>query len=169
MIMDTINSVVAIRPGHEGDVARVMEIFDGARAFMRACGNSTQWTGAYPSAQTVRGDIAAGNLFVAEVEGKIVGCCTLVVGRDPYYAEIDGRWLNDEPYGTMHRLASSGDVRGIADVFIDFCASRIGNLRIDTHADNLPMQRAILRNGFSYCGVVRVADGSPRLAYQRTL
>lgn len=147
----------------------VMEVIEKARAYMRACGNSKQWVGGYPSAQTVHGDIAAGNLFVAEVEGKIVGCCTLVVGPDPYYSEIDGRWLNDEPYGTIHRLASSGDVRGIADVFIDFCASRIGNLRIDTHADNLPMQRAILRNGFSYCGVVRVADGSPRLAYQRTL
>lgn len=164
-----MNNDVTIRPGQVGDVARVMEIFEGARAYMRRCGNSTQWTGGYPSAQTVRGDIAAGNLFVAEVGGKIVGCCTLVVGADPYYGEIDGQWLNDEPYGTIHRLASSGEVRGMADIFIDFCTERIGNLRIDTHADNLPMQRAILRNGFSYCGVVRVAGGSPRLAYQRTL
>lgn len=164
-----MNNDVTIRPGQVGDVAWVMEIFDGARAYMRRCGNSTQWTGGYPSEQTVRGDIAAGNLFVAEVGGKIVGCCTLVVGADPYYGEIDGQWLNDEPYGTIHRLASSGEVRGMADIFIDFCTERIGNLRIDTHADNLPMQRAILRNGFSYCGVVRVAGGSPRLAYQRTL
>ncbi len=164
-----MNKDLTIRRGADEDLGMVMEVIEKARRYMRRCGNSTQWTGGYPSAQTVRADIAAGNLFVAEVEGKIVGCCTLVVGADPYYAEIDGRWLNDEPYGTIHRLASSGDVRGIADVFIDFCASRIGNLRIDTHADNLPMQRAILRNGFSYCGVVRVADGSPRLAYQRTL
>ena len=29
------------------------------------------------------------------------------------------------------------------------------------------MQRCILREGFSYCGVIHVADGTPRVAFER--
>lgn len=44
-----------------------------------------------------------------------------------------------------------------------------GNLRIDTHADNATMLRRIDEAGFTYCGVVRMDDGSPRRAYQRVM
>ena len=40
------------------------------------------------------------------------------------------------------------------------------NVRIDTHADNIPMQGAIANQGFTKCGIIHVEDGSPRLAYQ---
>ena len=42
----------------------------------------------------------------------------------------------------------------------------IGHLRIDTHADNEPMLNAVKRYGFKHCGVIYVADGSPREAFQ---
>ena len=29
------------------------------------------------------------------------------------------------------------------------------------------MQKLIARAGFRYCGIIHVADGSPRLAYER--
>ena len=39
-------------------------------------------------------------------------------------------------------------------------------LRIDTHKDNIVMQRAVLRGEFQYCGIIHLANGDPRLAYQ---
>ena len=50
-------------------------------------------------------------------------------------------------------------------------ASKLGirNLRIDTHNDNLTMQHIVAKAGFSYCGIIRLEDGDPRLAYQLVL
>ena len=40
-------------------------------------------------------------------------------------------------------------------------------LRVDTHEKNIAMRRAILRQGFSYCGMIRAEDGTLRLAFDR--
>ena len=39
-------------------------------------------------------------------------------------------------------------------------------LRIDTHKDNLPMQRALAKFGFSYAGIIYIESGAERLAYE---
>ena len=43
-----------------------------------------------------------------------------------------------------------------------------GNLKIDTHRDNVVMQNMLKKNGFQSCGIIHVQDGSERLAYQKT-
>jgi len=40
---------------------------------------------------------------------------------------------------------------------------------VDTHRDNRVMQQIITSQGFTYCGIIYVSDGSPRLAYQKKL
>lgn len=40
------------------------------------------------------------------------------------------------------------------------------NLRIDTHEENKVMRHLIEKSGFAECGIIRVEDGSPRIAYQ---
>ena len=50
---------------------------------------------------------------------------------------------------------------------VDFCKEMTDNIRIDTHADNSPMQNALHRLKFSFCGIIYTADGSPRLAFQK--
>ena len=44
-----------------------------------------------------------------------------------------------------------------------------GNIRVDTHARNLPMRAKIEARGFVRCGIIHVADGTPRIAYQYDL
>ena len=78
-------------------------------------------------------------------------------------------WLSDEPYGTIHRLASSGEVRGIARLVFGWCFEQIPNIRVDTHADNQVMQSLLTRLGFVVCGTIIAGDGYPRIAYQRLL
>ena len=48
-------------------------------------------------------------------------------------------------------------------------ATDVANVRVDTHEDNKPMQHLIAKAGFAYCGVIHLADGDPRLAYQLVL
>jgi hypothetical protein len=87
---------------------------------------------------------------------------------EPTYAKIyEGAWLNDAPYGVIHRIAVAEQGRGIIGFCIDECFSRCQNLRIDTHRDNLPMHRALTNRGFVYCGIIYLENGDERLAYQK--
>ena len=99
--------------------------------------------------------------------GEIVGTFALFLGEDESYRVIeDGAWHLDQPYGTIHRLASNGKARGVSKACFDFCTAQIGYLRADTHADNRPMQRLLEAYGFRRCGVIHGAfDGGERIAY----
>ena len=97
----------------------------------------------------------------------LVAYFALLPSPEPTYATIDGAWLTDEPYGVIHRMASYPDVHGIFAAAVDFAAARYPRLRIDTHRDNRIMRHLIEKHGFTYCGVIRLADGAPRLAYER--
>lgn len=120
----------------------------------------------YPSIDLVRRDITEGISYVVESGDRIVGTFAFIIGDDPTYSEIEGKWIDNEPYGTIHRIASDGSVKGIADCCLDYCAGIIGNIRIDTHQDNKIMLRWIKQTGFIYCGIIHVADSSPRYAFQ---
>ena len=50
---------------------------------------------------------------------------------------------------------------------VEFCSEKISHLRIDTHEDNIVMQHLIIKNGFRKCGIIHIADGSPRIAYEK--
>lgn len=147
----------------------ILSIIDQARTLMRETGNHTQWTGGYPSADVLLGDMTQGAGYVCVEAGQIVGYFAFLHGPDPEpsYAVIDGQWLDDAPYGVIHRLASGRMAKGIAAAAFGFAFSVIGNIRVDTHADNLPMRRFLEKSGFSYCGVIYLSDGSPRDAFQK--
>lgn len=159
-----------IRRSVVGDIPNIMEVYESAKRFMRSRGNLTQWVGGYPSEEVIRKDIANGNHYV-EVnmdDGAIDMVFSFIMGEDPTYVSIEGgEWLNDEPYGTIHRIASMGRHAGALKRCIEFCSDKINNIRIDTHCDNAPMLKAVSENGFIRCGIIHLADGSPRIAFHR--
>lgn len=155
-----------IRPAICADVPRLLEVYDAAKKFMRETGNPNQWNGNYPDADTLHGDIERSELFVME-DGGAFGCFALIGGEDPTYTHIDGgAWMTDTPYGTIHRIASDGTRRGVFSAAVAFAREKYNHLRIDTHQDNIPMQSAILREGFSYRGIIYLENGDPRNAYE---
>lgn len=160
---------IKIRKSSVDDLSRMTDIYTCARKFMKEAGNSTQWGDGYPNVELLRDDIGSGISYVIEVDRRIVGTFVFIIGKDPTYAEIQGEWLDDEPYGTIHRLASDGTVKGIADACLAYCCGIISNIRVDTHKMNRVMLKWIARSGFRYCGVIHVADGSPREAFQLKL
>lgn len=103
-----------------------------------------------------------------EENGAVHGVFAFIIGDDPTYQTIEqGSWLAGGAYGTIHRIAGDGQVHGLLRRAVDFGWERIPHLRIDTHENNRVMQYLIEKCGFSYCGVIHVDDGSPRLAYER--
>ena len=134
---------------------------------MKNSGNKTQWGDNKPSKETLERDIVTESLYKVVDFDEIVGAFALIYGEDKTYLEIDGKWLNDEPYATLHRVASSGKARGIMSEIIKFSEEKYENLRIDTHKNNHKMLDKIRENGFTYCGVIKIDDGSPREAFQK--
>ena len=156
-----------IRKAHPDDISEILQIYDIARKFMRASGNFSQWGGGYPGEALLSADIQSGNLYVMCLDSTIEGVFALIPGEDPTYRVIQGAWLNDLPYCAVHRVASRGEVKGVATQVLEWCMDRCGNIRIDTHDDNLPMQHVLEKNGFIRCGRIWSEDGSPRIAYQK--
>ena len=163
-----------IRKSSVQDLNRIMEIYAYAREFMAQHGNPNQWGPTnWPPEALIRADIADGNSYVCvNDEGKVVGTFFFVQGKDiePTYREItEGAWLDDSPYGVVHRIASDGSEKGIGTFCLSWAYSRCGHLRIDTHGDNAVMQNLLRKEGFVHCGTIYVEeDNDPRLAYEKS-
>lgn len=150
------------------DIGNILRLFDTARAFMAKNGNPNQWKPGYPAKQTILQDIENRNFYVVKQDGRICGCFAYIIGEDPTYAKIEqGAWLDASVYGTIHRIASDQTVKGVFENVLRFCSEKCPHIRVDTHADNKVMQNLMKKYGFTYCGIIYIADGTPRLAYER--
>ena len=157
-----------IRKAIESDLLEIKNIVDKARELMKSSGNINQWVDGCPSIDVLLSDIRSGNAYLLLRENKAVAYFAMIDGPDPTYNLITkGSWLNDDSYGVLHRIASNGEAKGVFKEILLYASEHYSNIRIDTHHDNKIMQRLLEQNGFVYCGVIFLADGSPRLAYQR--
>lgn len=167
MINGDKNKKTVVRNAELLDLPEILEIFRAARKYMRESGNPRQWGDTYPSPALLQEDLIKKQLFVVEINGRLCGAFVFFIGEEPTYRIIeDGAWIDDGPYGTIHRVASDGTEGGIFERCLAFCLERSGNLRIDTHSDNRIMQRLIEKSGFVRCGIIHLADESTRIAYQ---
>ncbi len=159
--------MLEIRKTGYADIGELHRIFERAREYMRINGNPTQWGDDRPEDSLVMNDIERGESYVVLDDGRIVATFACIEGIEPTYTDIDGAWLNDEPYLTIHRIASDGSVRGIFDEVMEYLSGRHMDIRIDTHRDNRTMLHAIEKNGFERCGIIIVDDGTERIAFQK--
>ncbi|MDO5141912.1 MAG: GNAT family N-acetyltransferase, partial [Eubacteriales bacterium] len=158
-----------IRRTTAADLPALRTIYDTARRFMAEAGNPKQWGDGYPHRDLLEQDIALGRSYVCEADGRLLATFCLTTAEEADYRTIDeGAWLDDAPYGVVHRIAVGEPGRGVAAFCLDWCLAQCGNIRIDTHRDNRPMQRLLERLGYTYCGVVELSGGKgERLAYQK--
>lgn len=157
-----------IRKAFPEELDAIMEIYQRARQFMADHGNPSQWGTTRPSRKEVEADIREENCYICEEQGTIAAVFYYRKGEDPTYTTIyEGQWLDDAPYGVVHRIASSGFCKGAGSFCIQWALTQCGNVRIDTHRQNLVMQNMLKKNGFSYCGIILIEDGSERLAFQK--
>ena len=147
----------------------IQHIYAFAREQMQKTGNPTQWGSTYPSPDIIRNDIEKGQGYLVMNEGTPCGVFAFIIGDDPTYRVIeDGGWLNDNPYGVIHRVASDGTTKGVLAAALDYCEGKVTNIRIDTHHDNKIMQHLLEKRSYIKCGVIYTDDGTPRIAYQRS-
>ena len=164
---------MTIRQSTPQDLDRMMEIYAFARAFMAAHGNPNQWGPTqWPPRALIEQDIREGHSYVCVGDdGRVAGTFFFIQGMDvePTYRNItDGAWLDDGPYGVVHRIATDGSARGVGAFCLNWAFGQCGHMRIDTHGDNAVMQRLLGKLGFIHCGTIHVEeDAFPRLAYEK--
>lgn len=156
-----------IRLAKKEDIPKMRKIFDYGRKVQQESGNLNQWELGYPSEELILADISqkAAHVCVDE-KGQMVGVLSVFTAPDPTYKEIEGAWLNDAPYATIHRIATNGKVKGAGQYMIEWVKKQYDNIRIDTHEKNEQMKYVVKKQGFEYCGVIYLENGDSRNAYQ---
>ena len=163
--------MLTIRKAVYDDIPAMADIYEAAKVRMHTGGNPTQWSEGKPNSETAKMDIENGNAYVLTDESGLVrGVFTYITGADPTYRVIEGAWLNDEPYGTIHRIATDGTVSGAVKAAATWALAKQDNLRIDTHRNNAPMRGALKKLGFKECGRIWVDSetDAERIAYHIT-
>ena len=160
-----------IRHSKIEDLDTMYAIYERAKQYMIDTGNPNQWNDPSYPGDVLKEDIANGYSYIIEDDGEIVGTFVFIIGDDPTYQIIDdGEWCdNVKPYGTIHRIASSGAKKGVMQACLDWCFKQIDNVRIDTHEDNKTMLNIFEKNGFKRCGIIYLMNGDPRIAFQKII
>lgn len=166
-------------PTKKEDLPRIMEIVKDAQNHLASL-NIDQWQDGYPDEATILNDIEKKQSFVIKENGQIIGTTVFTTEEDENYRKVEGgKWLTpmDNVYGVIHRIAVSNDSRGsgFAKFVFNHCESLliqqgVESMRIDTHRDNLGMQKLIKSLGYEYCGIIYLArGGDERLAFEKLL
>lgn len=168
---------MVIRKTLPEDIDDIMTLIGITRENFRADG-IPQWQGEYPSRELIADDVARGESYVCDIDGRVCGFCAVVGGIEPDYVKIyEGRWRNERQYISLHRVAVDPKYKGcgIAAAMVSNAvriARKTGilDIRCDTHRQNANMRRMLEKNGFEYCGIIYLCeDGAERVAYHKII
>lgn len=155
------------------DIDTIVGIVEGGRERLRMQGID-QWQRGYPDRGSIEADVAAEVGMVLCDGGRVAAYGAVIFTGEPAYDAITGgRWLTDGRYAVVHRLCVAADRlhSGCGAEFMRnaerMAGERVASIRIDTHPDNVVMQRLVRRRGFTFCGDVVIE--SRRLAYEKIL
>lgn len=166
-----------IRKAAETDMNQLMPLFEAAQAELKNRGVN-QWQNGYPNREIIAQDIENRECYVSEKNGAILASAVISFRKEPAYDVIfDGRWLEDgDEYAVIHRIVSapgakrSGEAKALLEYAEELCKKeKIAGIRIDTHTDNQIMQQWLKKNNFVYCGVIQLADGDFRIAFEKLI
>lgn len=171
-----------VRLGKLADAIQIAEIFEDAKEKFKSDG-TFQWKGMYPNIDSFYSDLENELVIVFEEDKKILGTATIVLSIDKNYNEIDGKWLNNDLYVSIHRIATRRGYlkKGIASSLFKKAEEialekGIKNIRIDTHRNNIDMRSLLERLGYVECGVIILLNRNDltikereRIAYQKII
>ena len=159
------------------DEAAVGKLYQEASGFLASQGID-QWQNGYPNKEAFLADLNRGESWVVEEEGEVLATACLGFGREPTYDRIyQGSWgVEAEEYAFLHRIAVSEKLRGknapalfFGQLERDAREKGLPCLRGDTHRDNKIMRHVLEKNGLTYRGIIYLADGGERFAFEKLL
>ena len=147
------------------DLKKIKEIYKLAQNHMINENNTTQWVNHEDVfAKDIINYINKQCFYIAKSEDEIVGFFAMIYGIDKTYNEIkEGKWLNENPYVTIHKIAVKYYGQKIAQNILEFIINdainnNVYNIRIDTHKNNKSMKRFLEKNDFIKCGIISITN-----------
>lgn len=164
------------RKSKTSDVKSIMKIVSQAQAFFKDQGID-QWQNGYPNEDTIMNDIKNAESYVLVKDDEVVATSMVTFKEEPSYESIyEGQWLSNNKYATIHRVAVCNTHKGLglSTEMIKYIEKRcidhdVHSIKVDTHKENIPMQKALKKNGFEYCGIIYVDGSSERIAFEKRL
>lgn len=154
-------------------LSQVEQLYNDAKLYFKQ-NNIDQWQDGYPNKDSFLQDVENGESYVLIMGEQVLATFMLSVKTEPTYNKIyDGQWSCGETYGVIHRIAVAPNEKGkgvfgkIIEFSKNFCNQNGKQaLRADTHEDNLSMQKALIKNGFTKCGFIYLQQGAKRDAFE---
>lgn len=165
-----------LRKATEVDIDSIMNIINQAQTWFKDQGVD-QWQNNYPNPETIKRDIDNNYGYVLLKDNVVISYVAFIFdGEITYNSIYDGEWISNGEYAVVHRMAVDSRYKGqgLASVVFKYieglCLEKeVYSIKVDTHEDNIPMQRLLYKNGFRYCGIIYLEDGSKRIAFEKIL
>jgi len=148
-----------IRVASHSDIASVLKLTKACAKHMIE-NEIFQWNEHYPNQSAFENDNERQELYVAEIDEKIVGCIVISTFMDEEYHSVE--WLTptqDNLY--IHRLAVHPDVqgKGFAQRLMDFAETKAKidkkcSIRLDTFSQNKRNQKFYELRGYKRLGSI---------------
>ena len=158
------------------DLDQIVEIIELSKKYLKET-KVDQWQNGYPAKEDLRRDIESGNSYVLTNKDEIVATTVISLdGESTYDSIFNGEWITNTEYIVMHRVAVHDKYKG-KGIFKELIKEAeslalnkgIFSIKIDTHRDNISMQRAVVKNNFKRCGIIYLEDVSERIAFEKVL
>lgn len=164
------------RKAVKADINSIMNIISQAQEYFRKQGIN-QWQDNYPNSEIISNDIDNNYSYVLLKEDNIVATAAVSFDGEKTYDSIyEGQWISNNEYAVIHRIAVSNNFKGlglssqIIKNVEELCLKKgVYSIKVDTHEENLSMQRMLKKNKFQYCGIIYLENGSKRTAFEKTL
>ena len=164
------------RKAIEADTCGIMNIIRQAQDYFKKH-VINQWQNNYPNSKTIENDIKNKNSYVLLKDNIIIGTVVASFDLDKNYESIyDGKWMSNHKYIVIHRLAVDSSYKGLglSSVIINNIErislnNGVYSIKVDTHKENLSMQKLLKKIGFQYCGIIYLEDKSERIAFEKVL
>jgi GNAT superfamily N-acetyltransferase len=156
------------------DIPRIWEILQQA-ILRRKRDGSAQWQNGYPNPQVIASDIDNGVGYLFMDDETRIGYAAILVSDEPAYDAIEGKWLTNDDFLVVHRVAIADEHlgKGLSAMIFQLVEKmalekHIHSIKVDTNFDNIAMLKILERLGYVYCGEVYF-NGSARKAFQKVL
>ncbi|NFR90872.1 GNAT family N-acetyltransferase [Clostridium botulinum] len=158
----------------EEDISNIMRIINEAQIYFREQ-KINQWQNDYPNIDTIKEDIKNDYSYVFLMDKQIVATLALSFdGEKTYDIIYDGKWISNNKYAVIHRMAVNNSHKGngiASKIFKNtemICLEKgVHSIKIDTHVENKAMQNLLKKNNFHYCGIIYLEDNSKRIAFEK--
>lgn len=163
------------RKATQNDLPEIWTIIQQA-IIRRETDGSDQWQDGYPNELIISKDITEEHAYVLSNENEIVGYIAILINDEPAYNNIEGKWLTQDDFVVVHRLAIADDFlgKGLAQRLLKHTEklaikNKIYSLKIDTNFDNIAMLKILEKMGYTHCGEVTFSNGNRRKAFEKVL